>query len=193
MLTRLSEQDLADTVRAAAGGDSQAWTRLVDQFGGLVSYVVTEFRLSAAQRDDVVAETWLRLVEHISALREPARVGAWLATTARREAIAVARDVARVRPVEAADETPDLLTPSPEDVVIGKERRVAVRAALRLLPERQRRTLELLSLDPAPSYEEVGVILQVPVGSIGPTRARALRRLRTLLEETESLASADRG
>jgi RNA polymerase sigma factor (sigma-70 family) len=193
MLTRLSEQDLADTVRAAAGGDSQAWTRLVDQFGGLVSYVVTEFRLSAAQRDDVVAETWLRLVEHISALREPSRVGAWLATTARREAIAVARDVARVRPVEAADETPDLLTPSPEDVVIGKERRAAVRAALRLLPERQRRILELLSLDPAPSYEDVGVILQVPVGSIGPTRARALRRLRTLLEETESLASADRG
>src|SRR3954471_8175643 len=142
MLTRLSEQDLVETVRAAAGGDAPAWTRLVDQFGGLVSYVVAEFRLSAAQRDDVVAETWLRLVEHISALRDPARVGAWLATTARREAIAVARDVARVRPAEAADETPDLLTPSPEDVVIGKERRAAVQAALLLLPERQRRILE---------------------------------------------------
>jgi RNA polymerase sigma factor (sigma-70 family) len=191
MISRPSDQFLVETVSAAASGDAGAWRALVDQYSGLVSFVVSDFRLSSAQQADVVAETWLRLVEHISKLRDPARVGSWLATTARREALAVARDTARVQPVEAVAERPDLLTPDPEDVVVSEERRAAVRAALLHLPERQRRILELLSLDPAPSYEEVAAVLGVPVGSIGPTRARALRRLRQLLEEAEILATAD--
>jgi RNA polymerase sigma factor (sigma-70 family) len=191
MISRPTEQDVIELVAAAAAGDQQAWGRLVDQYSGLVSFVVASFRLSHAQQADVVAETWLRLVEHIATLRDPARVGSWLATTARREALAAARFNTRIQPVDAVDESPDPLAPNPEEVVLRDERCEAVRTALAQLPERQRSILSMLSVDPSPSYEEVAAALGLPVGSIGPTRARALRRLRTLLEQAEILATAD--
>src|ERR1700710_3270797 len=98
MISRPSDQFLVETVSAAAGGDAGAGGALVGQYSGLVSFVVSDFQLSSTQQADVVAETWLRLVEHIAKLRDPARVGSWLATTGPPGGVGGARDTPTVAP-----------------------------------------------------------------------------------------------
>jgi RNA polymerase sigma factor (sigma-70 family) len=165
-------------VRAAASGDHRAWDALVDEFGGLVWAVARAHRLSDADAADVAGATWLRLVEHLGDLREADRVGAWLATTARRECLRVLRGAQRqmptgdridAEPAEDTDVAADLMT---------AERDVALWRAFARLPERDQALLRLLVADPAPSYEEISSALEMPIGSIGPTRARSLERLR---------------
>src|SRR5437879_13013475 len=82
---------VAGLVAAAAGGDETAWSRLVDHFAGLVWSVIRGYRMSAADGADVSQTTWLRLAEHIHKVREPERIGAWLATTAGRECLRMIR------------------------------------------------------------------------------------------------------
>jgi RNA polymerase sigma factor (sigma-70 family) len=169
---------VARMVRAAASGDHRAWDALVDEFAGLVWAVARAHRLSDADAADVAGATWLRLVEHLGDLREADRVGAWLATTARRECLRVLRDARRqvatgdeieAEPADATDVAADLMT---------AQRDVALWRAFARLPERDQALLRLLVADPAPSYEEISAALEMPVGSIGPTRARSLERLR---------------
>jgi RNA polymerase sigma factor (sigma-70 family) len=165
-------------VRAAASGDHAAWDALVDEFGGLVWAVARAYRLSDADAADVAGATWLALVENLERLRDADRVGAWLATTARRESLRVLRRAQRQVPTgdelaedqaDAADLAGDLMT---------AERDAALWRAFDRLPARDRALLRLLVADPPPSYEEISAALQMPIGSIGPTRARSLERLR---------------
>jgi RNA polymerase sigma factor (sigma-70 family) len=193
MDSRPADPYLIDLVERAGHGDEQAWTELVHRYNRLVSYVVSGYRLPEAQQSDAVAATWLRLVEHISCLRDPSAIASWLATTARREALAAARENRRTEPMEAVADAIDLTIPDPDELLLGAERCAAVRAALARLPHRQQELLRLLSQDPAPSYEEIGALLRIPVGSIGPTRARALRRLRLVLEQGDVFARTPAG
>src|SRR3954468_5004445 len=82
---------LVELVHAAADGDQEAWDALVDRFAGLVWSIARAHRLSAADAADVSQTTWLRLVEHLGRIRDPERVGAWLAATARHEGLRVIR------------------------------------------------------------------------------------------------------
>jgi RNA polymerase sigma factor (sigma-70 family) len=162
-------------VRAALGGDQDAWAALVAEFGAVVLGVARANRLSEADVADVAQTTWLRLVEHLGRIEDPERVGGWLATTAWRESARVLRG-ARLQIV--TDHVPE--APGEDDVtqrLETAERHAAVRKAFRALRPRDRALLGLLVADPPPSYEQIGAILQMPVGSIGPTRARSLRRL----------------
>ena len=77
--------DAVQLVRRAAGGDRWAWERLVDQYARLLWAMTRDFKLMESDAADVAQMTWLRLQEHIDRLEEPARVGSWLAATARRE------------------------------------------------------------------------------------------------------------
>jgi RNA polymerase sigma factor (sigma-70 family) len=167
-----------ELVRLAAGGDRAAWERLVDRFGGLVWSVARAHRLSQADAADVAQTTWLQLVEHLDRLQKPDAVGAWLATTARRESLRVLRINARMPP---SDQVPDAMDPGPPAgaALIAAERDEALWAAFAELPERCRLLLRLLMADDPPSYEEIGEILGMPIGSIGPTRIRCLARLRS--------------
>jgi RNA polymerase sigma factor (sigma-70 family) len=163
-------------VRAAMNGDQDAWAGLVAEFGGLVLKVARAHRLSDADVADVAQTTWLRLVEHVRAIDDPERVGAWLATTAWRES---ARVLARGRRQVVTDHVPDSGTE--DDIaqqLLAAERDAAVRKAFRRLRPRDQALLGLLVADPAPSYEQIGRILHMPIGSIGPTRERSLTRLR---------------
>jgi RNA polymerase sigma factor (sigma-70 family) len=178
------------TVRAAASGDHRAWDALVDEFGGLVWAVARAHRLSDADAADVAGATWLLLVEHLGDLREADRVGAWLATTARRECLRVLRGAQRqvptgddieAEPADATDVAAELMT---------AQRDVALWRAFARLPERDQALLRLLVADPAPSYEEISAALEMPIGSIGPTRARSLERLRRELAR-DGLVAAD--
>ncbi|MCU0307123.1 MAG: sigma-70 family RNA polymerase sigma factor [Thermoleophilia bacterium] len=170
--------DLAELVGGAASGDRAAWERIVERFSGLVWAVVRSHRLGDADAADAFQTTWLRLVEHLGELREPDRLGSWLATTARRECLRTLRAGRRLVPVEDAGADLVADVPDPDRALGLPARDRALMAALAEVSERCRRLLRLLMADPAPSYREVGAALDMPIGSIGPTRERCLARLR---------------
>jgi RNA polymerase sigma factor (sigma-70 family) len=176
--TRRSDAVVSGLVRRAARGDQRAWDELIDEFAGLVWGIARAFRLDDADAADVSQTTWLRLVENLDRLQNPSRVGAWLATTARRQCIAYLDDAARVIP--RGDDLPEPVGGAPEPVaaLLTGERDEALWRALEHLPERDRRLLRMLMADPRPGYTEISAALDMPIGSIGPTRARALERLR---------------
>jgi RNA polymerase sigma factor (sigma-70 family) len=166
-------------VLRAAAGDASAWTPLMERFTARVRAVARAHRLAPADADDVVQLTWMRLFEHIAVIREPAAVGAWLGTTARRESLRVLELARREQPAERGELVPDEIADhDPSDDAIAAERRAALDAALGALPPRQRELLTLLADETEPSYAEVSQRLDMPVGSIGPTRGRGLNRLR---------------
>ena len=181
--------EVAELVRAAAEGDQGAWNELVDRYNGLVWSVARSHRLSTPDASDVVQTTWLRLVEHLGRLQDPERIGAWLATTARREALRALRHSARQTPSE---ELPEI--PTDEHLgaaLLAAERDQALWKAFGGLSERCQTLLRILVADPPPSYDEISGALDMPIGSIGPTRARCLERLRGLAEG-EGVTATDR-
>lgn len=181
----ISPEQAGALVRRAAAGDRIAWEELVDAFAGLIWAIARNHRLSDGDSADVSQTTWLRLLENIDRLAEPSRVGAWLATTARRECLRVLGLANRHVLVddEARLDVPDAAVPDLDAGLLLAEREEAVRVAFEQLPERCQRLLRLLMLDPPPSYEELSAALGVPIGSIGPTRGRCLKKLRDLVEE----------
>ncbi len=174
------ELDLSVLVRDAAGGDQRAWDGLIERFSGLVWSVARAFRLSPADAADVSQTTWLRFAEHLGDIYEPRGVGAWLATTARRECLRTLRNAGRTVPTDLDDDHL-LAHDNTEEIDAGLDagpQWAALQRALDDLPEPGRALLRVLMADPAPSYVEAGAALGMPVGSIGPTRARCLKRLR---------------
>jgi len=157
--------------------DEAAWDRLVARYGRLVWSVARAHRLSDADAADACQATWLRLVEHLDRVRDRAALGGWLATTARRECLRVLRGAGRAMPVaEPPDSIDDRATV--DERLLASERDERLWSAFGRLERRDRSLLRMLATDPRPSYEEIGSALGMPVGSIGPTRARALERLR---------------
>ena len=177
--------DAGRLVRAAAAGDEAAWSVLVDRYSGLVWAIARNHRLSSADADEVFQTTWLRLVEHVDRLQDPAKVGGWLATTARHESLRLLRRAGRQIPMGDDLPEPDRYAPAPDEALLLADRDSTLRTAFARLPERDQRLLRLLTADPMPSYEEIGLALNMPTGSIGPTRARCLERLR---READALA-----
>jgi len=169
--------EIAHIVGIAASGDEAAWNRLVERYSSLLWAIARAHRLSNADAADVVQTTWLRCVEHLPAIRNPNALGAWLATTARRESLKVLRGAARVQASPELDAVVDSRL-GPADALLLDERDASLWRAFERLPSHDRSLLRVLMADPAPSYEEVSAALGMPIGSIGPTRGRALERLR---------------
>jgi RNA polymerase sigma factor (sigma-70 family) len=185
----VERSEVATLVAAAATGDQRAWDELVDRFAGLVWHIARAHRLGDADASDVAQTVWLRLVESLPRLREPAAVGGWLATTTRHECLRVLRLSGR----ESADDVATLADipsqePSPEAVLELAEDQHLVRSALDRLSERCRTLLRALAYTPDDSYAEVSASLGVPIGSIGPTRSRCLAHLRRELVASGALA-----
>jgi len=184
---RRSDGDVARMMRSAAAGNQEGWDALVREFGGLIRAIARVYRLRDARAADVAQVTWLRLLEHLVDVRDPARVGAWLATTARRECLRVLREDCRQLPLEDGaleDASPEV----PGDNLLDAERDMALWRAFECLrPSDQALLHMLLVADPRPSYDEISAALDIPIGSIGPTRARALERLRQQLDNDGTL------
>lgn len=182
----MEDADPGWLVTAAAGGDTAAWQELVRRFSGLVWSITRAYRLSRADAADVSQTTWLRLAEHIGKISNPERVGAWLATATRRECLQSLRVTARTVPTDDMAWLEDNVVDNPtEGEVLRAEaeredaqRAVALRQAFGRLPQRCSELLRVLMATPPPSYADVAAALDLPVGSIGPTRARCLQRLR---------------
>lgn len=191
----MTSASVADLVRGAAAGDQDAWDALVARYEGMVWAIIRSFRLSSGDAADVFQTTWLRLVEHLGGLREPAAVGSWLAITAKRECWRLSRRAARTVPTHDDDlqMVEDDRTPAPDTSVLVDERDRVLWSSLDVLRDRCRELVRLLLADPVPGYDEISAALDIPVGSIGPTRRRCLEQLRAHLAErgitADSLAS----
>jgi RNA polymerase sigma factor (sigma-70 family) len=183
---------VGELVGAAATGDRQAWDELVDRYSGLLWSIAMAYRLGRADAADVVQTVWLRLLENLDKLRDPDRVGAWLATTARRECQRTLVRTSRVLPTDDdwRLEPRDAAVPTPEVVALASERDRLLWTAFAQLSEQCQGLLRILMVA-SPSYEVVAAALGMPIGSIGPTRARCLGRLRRRL--SASGISADVG
>jgi RNA polymerase sigma factor (sigma-70 family) len=175
---RLAGDDVARLVGRAVDGDQAGWNALIDEFGGVVWATARAHRLSGADAADVFQTTWMRLVENLHGIRDPACLGGWLATTARHESLRVIRRAVRLIP--RSDDLPDLPSdaPHPDERLITEQNGIAVQTALERLGPRDRALLRMLAAEPAPSYAEISAALGIAIGSIGPMRARALTRLR---------------
>ena len=165
-------------MRAAAAGDQAAWDAIVDRFQGLVWATARAHRLSRADAADVAQTTWLRLVEHLDRIREPERLGAWLATTARNECLRHIRLHGAGLPTDEADmfESPSTTGPSWLSSSASGTRRSGAGSAGSATAAR--RCSGSSSPVDEPSYEAVGAALDMPIGAIGPTRLRCLEKLR---------------
>jgi RNA polymerase sigma factor (sigma-70 family) len=179
-----TEGDNATLLERAAEGDQFAWRRLIDKYDGVVRSVAGSFRLQSADVFDVAQNTWLRLVQNVHTIRDPERLPGWLAVTATRESLAVLRKASRHDLVPTIDETPD------RDPVVDSETSVTSRDAARdlwavvaELPPRQQILVVALFREELDSYNDVAARCAMPIGSIGPTRARALAQLRRNLDE----------
>jgi RNA polymerase sigma factor (sigma-70 family) len=183
--------DVGGLVLAAARGDATSWRALVERFSGLVWSVARGHGLANADAEEVYQTTWLRFAEHVGRLKEPDRAGAWLATTARHECFRLSRARTRVDLTDDLDGlAPQVDERSPETAVVESEETAAELERLRglwesfhELPAPCLRLLRALLASPPPSYAEIAVAFEIPIGSIGPTRARCLGRLRDLLAE----------
>lgn len=177
-----TEQELIDR---CLRGDDAAWSALVGRYQGLIYSVPRRMGLAPEDASDVFQTVCVLLYQRLSTIREPARLGGWLLTTASREALRAARRGARRRrhgdlDDEAEDEPADV-RPLADERREALERAQILRSALAELPERCRLLLEeFLSAD-EPNYRDVARRLGIPIGSIGPTRARCFARLRELL------------
>lgn len=196
-LEQLSDADL---VLQCRDGSQPAWNALVRRFQRLVYTVPRRAGLSEAQAADVFQVAFSRLFEHIDRLDDPSRVRAWLVTTAKRETLRLLEQNKRLaEPLhetgadadgQTDDDAPGGLAdrladpnPLPEALLDDLQQQDRLHRALALLDERSRALLTLLFLqDETPSYDDIAQRLQMPAGSIGPTRARCLQRLRAILE-----------
>jgi RNA polymerase sigma factor (sigma-70 family) len=172
--------DIADLVDRSRNGDQQAWDELVERYAPLIWSICRGHRLSRPDTDDVGQAVWLQLIQHLDELRDPAALPGWLVTTARRECGRVLRAASRhsgSRHIDG-DVVPDELAATVEQEVLAAECRAALRRAFLDQAPADQRLLMLLMADPPLSYAEISAKLNIPVGSIGPTRQRCLRRLR---------------
>ncbi|MEK8030721.1 sigma-70 family RNA polymerase sigma factor [Ideonella sp. DXS29W] len=186
----LEDRELVERCRA---GDANAWTALVARYQRLVYAIVIRMGLDEHVAADVFQAVFEKLVQHLPKLREPDRLQAWVVTTAKREGLAARRhgqrQVSMSRPDDESDSRPaeewDIADDSPgaEQQLDDLQQLHRLRLGLDRLDERCRELLLLVFRDDEErvGYDEVSRRLNLPVGSIGPTRSRCLGKLRKLL------------
>jgi RNA polymerase sigma factor (sigma-70 family) len=175
-----SAGDNASLLDKAGYGDERAWEELVDRYRGLVSAVVRSFRLQDADARDAEQRTWLRLVENRATVRDPERLGGWLATTASRECLRILRESPGAASMEI-DLLPDR-SPAVEDQVVDADTVARIRRIVATLPDRGRTVMSELFADEPQAYADVARATGIPIGSLGPTRRRILQRVRRALD-----------
>ncbi len=179
--------DLATLLRAASEGDQEAWNAITDRFTSLLWSVARSYRLGSDDAEDVVQNTWLRLLENLTRIDNPEALPGWLATTARREALGILRRRGRTVLTRDEDLGVDLADPASTELdsaLLEDERDVELWASFAKRPDRCQQLLRVLMAVDRPVYAEVSAAFDMPIGSIGPTRMRCLERLRKLVAES---------
>ncbi len=177
-------EDTAALLLAAGGGDQSAWEEIVLRYSKFVLVTVSSFQLQDADALDAIQRTWLRLIANWHQVQTPESLSGWLATTARRECLSILREAKCF--AYGAEATADQISDQsvgPEQRLLAAETELELRSLIAELPRCRRNLLQLLFRDDPGPYAEIARAAGIPVGSVGPTRARALRQLRQLLDE----------
>lgn len=172
---------VAELVNRARTGERQAWDALVERYAPLIWSICRNHQLDAADTENAAQSIWLKLLDHLGSLCDPATLPGWLATTTRRECDRILR--ATPRPCGAgyapATETiPDDHARMAEQDLLAAGRHAALREAFGQLAPSCQQLIALLIHDPALSDAQISARLDIPVGSIGPNRRRCLDKLR---------------
>ncbi|MGL5826986.1 MAG: RNA polymerase sigma factor [Nocardioides sp.] len=165
-------------------GESSGLDDLVRLMTPVLWHVVRSYRLPSDVAEDVIQTTWMALVRRRDALEDATAVGGWLTTTARRESWRVTRSDARVTPTD--DEEISVRLPrqrSAEQAAVSNDEQARLWAAVSTLDDRCQRLLRIVAFEHRPDYGRVAEHLDMPVGSIGPTRGRCLAKLKSALAE----------
>jgi RNA polymerase sigma factor (sigma-70 family) len=172
---------VSDLVARARSGDRQAWDALVERYAPLIWSICRKHRLGRADADDVGQSVWLRLLDQLDRVREPAALPGWLSTTTRRECLRVLSAAqgphATIYALDV-ESLPDQRAGTADQELLAAERHAALRAAFTQLPPNGQQLLTLLTADPPTPYADISAQLGIPVGSIGPTRSRYLDKIR---------------
>ncbi|HVW43512.1 MAG TPA: sigma-70 family RNA polymerase sigma factor [Amycolatopsis sp.] len=176
----MADGDVAELLTRALGGDERAWRALVKGLSALIVRVARAHRLGEADALDICQHTWLTLAQLPAGLRDPARLPAWLVTTARRQALRTLSASRREAPSDQHDPATPTLTP--EHAVLTSERNRVLWQAVDALPARDRALVRLLATEPSLTHVDLAKRLGVAPGTIGPLRRRTLDRLRRALE-----------
>jgi len=172
---------VSDLVARARNGDKEAWDALVERYAPLIWSICRRHRLGRDDADDVGQSVWLRLVDQLDRVRDPAALPGWLATTARRECLRVlgpARGPQMSVYALDIDSIPDERAGRPDKGLLAAERHAALREAFAQLPPNGQQLMSLLIADPPLPYADISARLGIPVGSIGPNRSRYLDKMR---------------
>lgn len=182
------DTDLAELVAAARAGCATSWREIVDRFDDRLQRVARAQGLDGPTAADVVQQTWLAAVTKIETLRTAEALGGWLRSILHRECLKAFslrhRETPRIDDTELIGGTKGhtivMRTEprSPEEEALQREQRMLMQTAQRRLPRRDQDLLTLLVIEPPLPYTEISRRLGMPIGSIGPTRARCFARLR---------------
>lgn len=184
-----SDQDglrarVAAIVRRHRDGDADAMGELFRVVRPWLVGVARACGLSAHSADDVVQSTMMTALAHLPRLRDPEAALAWLSVIARREAVRVSREERRTDPLD--DDVPLVVDPAdPEGIVLARIACAGLYRAMGCLSERERMLLVFLFFDGGRDYASVAREMRVPIGSIGPTRQRGLRKIRGMMESEQ--------
>ena len=180
-MTQAAQKESGDSVLVARcmDGDEEAWAALVRRHGPMVWTIARRAGLCEDDAADVYQTTWRIAVESLARVREPSRFPAWIARTAHfqtmravRSMCATRRTLERIEPRETDDGLP-------EAEIAALEHRRMVGEALERIGARCAELLKALYFDdPTPAYADIARRLDMRIGSIGPTRARCLARLK---------------
>jgi RNA polymerase sigma factor (sigma-70 family) len=187
----LEEANDESLVLACRRGNSDAWDVLVNRYQRLIYTIPRRAGLDEDRAAEVFQRTFVKLLENLDRIRQPESIHAWLVTTARRETLQLIREECAEGSLSPRKENlddgstseaiPDD-SPLPGETLERLEEQHLVRMAIASMDERSRDVLTLLYYHPL-SYAEIAALLQIPEGSLGPTRARCLEKLRRLLEQ----------
>jgi RNA polymerase sigma factor (sigma-70 family) len=179
----------AELLGAAKNGDEEAWEQIITRYESLIDTISRRHRLAAYDAHDVSQYVWMQLVGHIDRLREPSALCGWISATTTHRCYEILRTHKRsvsVDPLATAsfdlvDSTARKIDSESlsgvDDDLLRAERCRAVQAGLAELTETQQQLLLLLVADPPVPYCEISRRMNLPIGSIGPTRARLLKKL----------------
>jgi RNA polymerase sigma factor (sigma-70 family) len=163
-------------------GDDQAWEALIMRYRRLIYSVPVRFGFKTADAADVFQAVCVKLLEHLHEVKDESKVSSWLTTTTTRQCLHVRSLKMREGNTDDDFEEPPDPGENLEEIRIMTEQQQTVRQAVDQLSERCRALIEMLYFDQQSlSYDEIGQLMGMPVSSIGPTRARCLDKLRTIL------------
>jgi RNA polymerase sigma factor (sigma-70 family) len=171
-------------------GEKKAWEQFVRRFQRLIYTVPRRAGLSDEQAADVFQIVFSRAFEHMDSINQPERIQAWLVTTAKRETLAILRQSKRTVSIATDEDDEDGFSeiadenPLPEELLEQLQLQRQLRAAVELLDPKSQEFVKLVFLQDEPlPYAEVAARLGISEGSIGPTRARCLEKLRAIIHE----------